>query len=47
MIYFYTKISMDIQQEVGLLNAKPADTPLEVSLKLEQSEGGPLQDPSR
>lgn len=36
----------DMLKEMGLSNAKPADTPLEASLKLEPNVGVPLQDQS-
>ncbi|XP_058764751.1 uncharacterized mitochondrial protein AtMg00810-like [Vicia villosa] len=39
--------AMDILQETGLLNAKPADTPMDPSVKLLPNQGEPLSDPGR
>ncbi|XP_058765320.1 uncharacterized mitochondrial protein AtMg00810-like [Vicia villosa] len=41
------KYAMDILQETGLLNAKPADTPTDPSGKLLPNQGEPLSDPGR
>lgn len=38
---------MDILEETGLLNAKPADTPMDPSVKLLLNQGEPLSDSER
>ena len=41
------KYAMDILEETGLLNAKPADTPMDPSVKLLSNQGEPLSDSGR
>ena len=41
------KYAMDILEETGLLNAKPADTPMDPSVKLLSNQGKSLSDSGR
>ena len=41
------KYAMDILEEIGMLNAKPVDTPMDPNTKLLPNQGEPLSDPGR
>ncbi|XP_050907557.1 uncharacterized mitochondrial protein AtMg00810-like [Lathyrus oleraceus] len=47
LVISHRKYAMDILEEIGLLNAKPADTPMDPSVKLLPYQGEPLSNLGR
>ena len=41
------KYILDILEEMGMLDCKPVDTPMDPNVKLVLSQGEPLRDPGR
>ena len=41
------KYVLDILEEIGMLDCKPVDTPMDPNVKLVSGHGEPLRDPGR
>ena len=41
------KYAVDILEEIGMLDCKPVDTPMDLNVKLVSGQGEPLRDPGR
>ena len=47
IVFSQRKYAMDILEEMGLLSAKPVDTPMDLNVKLLPNQGEPLSDLGR
>ena len=47
MVISQRKYTLDILANIGMLDCKPVDTPLDPNVKLVPGQGEPLQDPGR
>ena len=47
MVIYQRKYTLDILADIGMLDCKPVDTPMDLNVKLVPGQGEPLRDPRR